>query len=217
VLGNDGPSGRGQGWSRWKWRLALILGVVSLAFVILWGMGRLDRRPDDPAAVTKRRSAPPKAPLLNHRGDEAPPALPQVAVAAGSDARDESRLDPVGEPTSYQNAVRRRYVRRLEDRWRGESGDSSWTKKVEAWLSDEFRKRSLLGTIDRVDCRKTLCKTNVHFESPNDAMALYAIEVEPTNQWFSDFRQEGSRTEVTMFFGAPGVDLRSIGDDPQIR
>lgn len=125
--------------------------------------------------------------------------------------------DPVGEPTSYQDAVRRRYVRRLEDRWREESGDSSWTKSLEAWLSDEFRKKGLVGTIDRVDCRKTLCKTNVHFESPNDAMSLYAIEVEAPNQWFSDFRQEGSRTRVTMFFGAPGVDLRSIGDDPQIR
>jgi len=206
-----------QRWYRWKWWLALIAGVVGLAFVILPGMVRLDQGPDDPATITKRRAVPPKAPMLNCGEDEAPRALPQVDVAAESDARDENLLDPVAEPTSYQDAVRRRYVRRLEDRWRGESGDSSWTNKVEAWLSDEFRKRSLLGTIDRVDCRKTLCKTNVHFESPNDAMDLYSIEVEPPNQWFPDFRQEGSRTEVTMFFGAPGVDLRGIGDDPQIR
>lgn len=89
MLGNDGPSGRGQGWSRWKRWLALIAGVMDLAFVILWSMVRLDQGPDDPAAVAKRRVVPPKAPLLNRGGDEAPRALPQVAMAAGSDARDE--------------------------------------------------------------------------------------------------------------------------------
>jgi hypothetical protein len=108
-------------------------------------------------------------------------------------------------------------VQRLDDHWRGESGDPSWTKQVESWLSEEFRRRNIPGTIDSVDCRKTLCKAGVQFESPNAAIAIYAIEMEPSNEWFSDLRQQGTSAEVTMFLGAPGVELRKIGDDPQIR
>ena len=119
--------------------------------------------------------------------------------------------------TNYQEALRNRQLGRLDERWRGEAKGEEWTRETASWLDDEFKRREIPGRLEQPDCRQSLCKLRVVFDDPNAAGKIYAVQLNPRTNWYTDFRVEGERMVVTAYLGAPGNNLRGIINDPFVR
>jgi hypothetical protein len=135
--------------------------------------------------------------------------------AAGSVAAE--RADGVMVATNYQEALRNRQLGRLEERWKGEEVAEGWTIETTRWLDDEFEKRGIPGRLEQPDCRKSLCKLRIVFDDPSDAGKIYAVNLDPRTNWYTDFRVVGGQMVVTAYLGAPGENLRQIINDPFAR
>ena len=145
--------------------------------------------------------------------DYLPPRLDlSSGEAAGSTRR--SSVTPV---KNYQDALRRRQLGRLEERWRGEAEGEGWTRETMSWLEGELRRKEIPGKLEQPDCRQSLCRLRVFFDDPSEAGKIYAVQLDPRTNWYTDFRVEGGRMVVTAYLGAPGDNLRQIINDPFAR
>ena len=135
--------------------------------------------------------------------------------AAGSGVAE--RVDGVTVATNYQEALRNRQLGRLEERWKGEEVAEGWTIETSRWLDDEFERRGIPGRLEQPDCRKSLCKLRIVFDDPSDAGKIYAVNLDPRTNWYTDFRVVGGQMVVTAYLGAPGENLRQIINDPFAR
>ncbi len=204
------------GRKRW---IALIVGAVALVIVMLQGIRSSSQKAHVPLDEEMQHAAPRFA-LQNTQ--ERPALAPAVApgpkesnsLVAGKEGKNLLEKEV---PRSYQGALRRQQLRRLEARWQGEREGRDWTHGVKRRFLDEFQKRDIPGKLEQLDCRQTLCKMQIAFDSPNHAAKINAIEHDADTGWYADFRIEGEQVMVTAYLGAPGVDLRTITDDPSPR
>jgi len=213
---SEGTARTGRRWWREPWSV-LIAGVLALV-VILQRAGSSSEGVGAPSSVDEAQQPTPSLafqPQSEKRPDEFVSAE-QPAVPP-----DPHRNGPVAlkdDPKSYEEAVRQRQLERLEARWRSELVDPAWTRRVEETFLAEFRNREIRGRLSELDCRQTLCRLHMAFDSPDDAAGVNGIEHDVDTGWYSDFRLlEGDRVMVTAYLGGRGVDLRDIIDESSLR
>lgn len=181
-----------------RWLAVWLVLSIILVLAGLWRM-RGSSGEDDDAASAPDGYSPPRLALTGEVAWSIP------AARADGGAR------------SYQEALRNRQLGRLEERWRGEARGEDWTSETASWLDAEFKRMGIPGQLERPDCRQSLCRLRVVFDDPGDAGKIYAVQLNPRTNWYTDFRAEGGRMVVTAYLGVPGNNLRGIINDPFVR
>jgi hypothetical protein len=146
--------------------------------------------------------------------DDYPP--PRLDLSSG-EAAGSARRSSATPAKNYQDALRGRQLGRLEERWRGEAEGEGWTRETASWIEGELRRKEIPGRLERPDCRQSLCRLRVVFDDPGEAGKIYAVQLVPRTNWYTDFRVEGGQMVVTAYLGAPGDNLRQIINDPFAR
>jgi hypothetical protein len=208
---NERPVTGKRGARRVLW-IALIIVAVVLVMVILQGIRCSSSEKAEVASGNEVQPSAPRFELQNA------PEKPTPAPVVPPQPKEGKSLGSKDAPRSYQEAVRRRQLRRLEERWQGEREGRDWTHRVEQRFLDEFQKREIPGKFKQLDCRQTLCRMQIAFDGQDDAAKINAIEHDADTDWYTDFQLiEGEHVIVTAYLGAPGVNLRDITDDPPAR
>jgi hypothetical protein len=182
-----------------RWLAAWLVLSIILVLAGLWRMRGSSG--EDVAASSQDGYAPPRLVLTG----EVARSVPAARADGGTAAR------------SYQEALRNRQLGRLEERWREEARREDWTRETASWIEAELKRMGIPGQPERPDCRQSLCRLRVVFDDPGDAGRIYAVQLNPRTNWYTDFRAEGGRMVVTAYLGAPGNNLRGIINDPFVR